>query len=364
MDVFLPNNGLHIRLIDNSIHGNDHNFRTTPILGTVCSDIGLGRTKGLEPPNITISTTMRDTQVFAIVPSIIGTLDTESVPITGDTIQLGQMEDYTDYKNNHLNSKENTKQIPVITILTGNTWLSPINKNNSPYYTGTYNPIGIGGDNNGLLQMFTFLNANSNKITPTNVMYSGNNVTDTFYNIDNSAYGFTGTVGIGTTMPMAALDVWGDIYARGSFYAGMSGGIYTTSDRKLKNSITPIESSNATNFLSQLRPVSYKWNQSNLYPGVHNGFVAQDVQSANPQLVRYLDDKLHYDPTTFIPFIVKSLQDYVLPNSNSNSNISPTDISLPNLYSIIQQQQELITSMLSRIESLEKQNTVAVAGAS
>jgi hypothetical protein len=39
-------------------------------------------------------------------------------------------------------------------------------------------------------------------------------------------------------------------------------------------------------------------------------------------------------------------------------------MSLPNLYSIIQQQQELITSMLSRIESLEKQNTVAAAGAS
>ena len=55
------------------------------------------------------------------------------------------------------------------------------------------------------------------------------------WEVDNLLYTANGNVGIGTSTPTHTLDVVGEIHVTGNIVS------FTTSDRKLKNNLAPIE---------------------------------------------------------------------------------------------------------------------------
>lgn len=121
-------------------------------------------------------------------------------------------------------------------------------------------------------------------------MVFGTNATERM-RIDSS-----GNVGIGTSTPATALQVFGDVRVGNSgtngcvqnYGGGVIAGTACVSDIRLKKDITPL--SGILDKLTELRPSWYYWDAS-VYPSYHFGsarqlgLVAQDVQKVFPELV-------------------------------------------------------------------------------
>ncbi len=95
---------------------------------------------------------------------------------------------------------------------------------------------------------------------------------------------------------------WRDIYVQRNAFNG--------SDRRLKHDIETL--SGSTDIIRQLRPVQFRWNNSTPFDPQWYGFIAQEVESILPDLVKTSNDiiftkLLNYNE--FIPFIVASMQD-------------------------------------------------------
>jgi len=77
------------------------------------------------------------------------------------------------------------------------------------------------------------------------------------------------------------------------------------SDRKLKEDIISLNSSQ--NNILKLRPVSYKWRQSNISDV---GFIAQELAEVFPKLVQTDEDSglQHVDYVRLIPYLVDAIQ--------------------------------------------------------
>jgi hypothetical protein len=86
------------------------------------------------------------------------------------------------------------------------------------------------------------------------------------------------------------------VYANGDL--GHSGGIFQTSDRKLKTNVSKL--SDASSILRQLKPVEYDYKEKytekglNLPKGHQFGFIAQDLQKVLPNIVK--DTRIHLNP--------------------------------------------------------------------
>ena len=85
------------------------------------------------------------------------------------------------------------------------------------------------------------------------------------------------------------------------------------SDASIKTNVVPLPS--ALSFVDQLKPVSFNWssnamhNESDL-AATNYGFIAQDVQSANSNLVEKMDNGLlSVNSIAMIPFLVKAVQE-------------------------------------------------------
>ncbi len=129
-----------------------------------------------------------------------------------------------------------------------------------------------------------------------------------------------GGISIGYPNPAAVgfgslLDVNGTISAAGITYP---------SDATLKNSVTNIANSLAT--IKKLRPVTYNWNTP-LSPdmaGLHAGFIAQEVDTVLPHLVKTnpASGKKSVAYTELIPYLVKAIQQLEKQNHTQDSLIT------------------------------------------
>ena len=90
-------------------------------------------------------------------------------------------------------------------------------------------------------------------------------------------------LGIGTTVPVSALHVIGDIRVSGVVTAT---DFNSASDAKLKTNIQPIE--NALDKVVQIQGVSFNWIENNK-PSM--GVIADDLQKVLPELVSDTDPK-------------------------------------------------------------------------
>ncbi|MBV8327797.1 tail fiber domain-containing protein [Chryseobacterium sp.] len=120
----------------------------------------------------------------------------------------------------------------------------------------------------------------------------------------NLVFSGSGSVGIGTTPSASAkLDVAGTVKASAVDY---------NSDERLKQNITEIKSSGK--ILSQLRPVSYFWNETGKKKGGNSqlqyGLIAQEVEKALPNIVN--TDHEGYKSVNYnelIPLLIQTVQE-------------------------------------------------------
>ncbi|MBY0315674.1 MAG: tail fiber domain-containing protein, partial [Bdellovibrionales bacterium] len=93
--------------------------------------------------------------------------------------------------------------------------------------------------------------------------------------------------GIGTTGPSEKLHVVGNLRVQGSTDCTLgngAGATNCTSDIRLKENITPIDS--ALDKITQITGVEFDWNDLALVPGKHSmGVIAQEVQKVFPTAV-------------------------------------------------------------------------------
>jgi hypothetical protein len=112
------------------------------------------------------------------------------------------------------------------------------------------------------------------------------------------------TVGIGTTTPYAALEVWGPDAASSTLAfnvvnsasttvfavfdggnAELSGTLTQSSDQRLKTNIQSLDASSSLALIDQLNPVTFDWIDPDEGATPQVGFIAQQVQAIFPELV-------------------------------------------------------------------------------
>ncbi len=120
---------------------------------------------------------------------------------------------------------------------------------------------------------------------------------------------------------------------------------FVVSDRKLKTSIEPLEQ--AMDFINALKPKSYLFNterfpQLNLPEGQHYGLIADEIEDVLPTLVRQNESLDLPENTEKVSFKVVNYQELV-----------------PVLIKGIQEQQEMINTLQTRIETLESKLSIS-----
>ena len=101
-------------------------------------------------------------------------------------------------------------------------------------------------------------------------------------------------------------------------YGYYNGGWGSTSDRRVKKNIEPLDEEKSVAFVKKLSPCSFEWNDVNGMPGVNAGFIAQEVlESAGDYApLRSMVDNCDLDgdpmlgltPSKMIPSLVMTIQ--------------------------------------------------------
>lgn len=99
------------------------------------------------------------------------------------------------------------------------------------------------------------------------------------------------------------------------------GGIWSTSDSSLKSNITPM--GNSIDKIIQLQPVTFTWDtvRDSLMMGTHAGFIAQQVNSIIPEVVRNVQNGIKgISYSELIPYVVKGMQEQQLSIDSLRAN--------------------------------------------
>jgi hypothetical protein len=123
-----------------------------------------------------------------------------------------------------------------------------------------------------------------------------------------------GSVGIGTAAPTHILHIAGQGRSTSSAWA-------TSSDRRIKTNIAPLDDS--LNTIMHLNPVSFEYidDYKTANPGLHGlqrGFIAQEVERVIPEMVKIVDEKFGDQQISdfrlltngdLVPVLVKAVQE-------------------------------------------------------
>ncbi|MDD0853717.1 tail fiber domain-containing protein [Halobacteriovorax sp. GB3] len=152
----------------------------------------------------------------------------------------------------------------------------------------------------------------------------------------------TGRVGIGTTTPSEQLEVANNVKATSYL---------TTSDRRLKKEIYTIDS--ALEKILQLRGVSFVWKRNDLKT---YGFIAQEVEEIFPELV--VTDKITglkaVKYANLVAPLVESVKELNINQIENERRIASLEEENTILKKKIENQSLLISTMIERLERLEK----------
>ena len=103
-------------------------------------------------------------------------------------------------------------------------------------------------------------------------------------------------VGIGTAAPSYKLHVAGTIYATTGIWSSgwlSFSDLSSTSDRRFKDGIAPLDKSSALDVIRALKPSTWTWNALSKVKGRSAGFVAQDVAGVLPEAIRAIGEDKH-----------------------------------------------------------------------
>jgi len=134
----------------------------------------------------------------------------------------------------------------------------------------------------------------------------------------------------------------------GYFAGNVYGTTYTSSDRKLKNNIQPLQ--NAISIVNQLNPTFYsfktnEYKQMNLPEGMHYGLIADEVQRVLPGIVKKAVQPEQHENNDIHG---KKISDPVEFNT-----VNYTEI-IPILVGAVKEQQDIINDQKKKIDELEK----------
>ena len=120
----------------------------------------------------------------------------------------------------------------------------------------------------------------------------------------NNAYYNTGNIGIGTSTPTHTLDVVGEIHATGNIVS------FTSSDRKLKNNLVPIEE--PLEKLKKINGYTFEWVKNkdvHSFEGKDIGVIAQEVEEVLPEVTITREDgykAVRYEK--MVPFLISCIK--------------------------------------------------------
>ena len=120
----------------------------------------------------------------------------------------------------------------------------------------------------------------------------------------NNAYYNTGNIGIGTTTPTHSLDVVGEIHATGNIVS------FTSSDRKLKNNLRPIEE--PLEKLKKINGYTFEWVKNkdiHSFEGKDIGVIAQEIEEVLPEVTITREDgykAVRYEK--MVPFLISCIK--------------------------------------------------------
>jgi hypothetical protein len=174
----------------------------------------------------------------------------------------------------------------------------------------------------------------------------------------------SGNIGIGITNPTWGLEVVGTFRTSTSmtFSGGFGGGTryvivdnngtvsYSAtaiSDSRLKSNITPIVDGLAK--VMALKPVNFNWIDPEYYGAeAEIGFLAQEVQTVVPEVVRYENDNFGIKYTNLTAVLAKAIQELSAKNTDLETKLQTAQNDI-----------DLLESRLAAIEALISTNTSA-----
>jgi hypothetical protein len=139
------------------------------------------------------------------------------------------------------------------------------------------------------------------KITAIGATYDGG----AFSLSGNNAYFIRGNVGIGISNPTHTLDVAGEIHATGNIVS------FTTSDKKLKDNIVPIEE--PLEKLKKINGYTFEWVKDkdiHSFEGKDIGVIAQEIEEVLPEVTTTRDNgykAVRYEK--MVPFLIACIKE-------------------------------------------------------
>jgi CTP:phosphocholine cytidylyltransferase-like protein len=92
--------------------------------------------------------------------------------------------------------------------------------------------------------------------------------------------------------PQYTLYVTGDIYTPNDMHAN---DFILISDRRLKKNIYTIKPEDGLSMAVSMNPVTHQWKSSTRNPGIHLGFIADEIKKIHPSLVKATGDDNKYE---------------------------------------------------------------------